>query len=410
MTTTNESLNTLTAAKNNIEKSINLINARKSQMESSLQVVAPSSEIDTKISELELQKQVVVLKGQQNEIETKYQFILQNITEEELNTQNQLNTESTNAELKLIDDQISILKEQKNAKNPYASLVTKKEKNKKNRDSIKSEIRKKRTQAASNLLKILIKTQAEIAIAGALSKILHNQFSTSITQTGKLETVVDNVNTQIDAIKIRADIEKAKKSRNDALLLLNTVESKLISLNKILQTIEKITTVLLLVVKALKILSNVIILPGPKAILENKLDKVERILTAILVILKTASNVLTSIINVIEDLKAKLKQIGDLLDALSTNENVLSSDDISKLIGNNYGKLGMLDITYKGFRFVIKEEFNKQFVVQSHKRRYAIAINRDGTEVIKSEYSFTLDPDVLVEQLKIVIDEQNLKS
>ena len=58
---------------------------------------------------------------------------------------------------------------------------------------------------------------------------------------------------------------------------------------------------------------------------------------------------------------------------------------------------------------MIKEENNPKFVVQGNKRRYATAINRAGYDVLKSEYSFTLDPDVLIEELKLVISQQNLQ-
>jgi hypothetical protein len=65
---------------------------------------------------------------------------------------------------------------------------------------------------------------------------------------------------------------------------------------------------------------------------------------------------------------------------------------------------------YKGFRFQIKEEQDPRFTVRGTiKRRYAVAINRQGIEVIKSEYSFTLDPNDLVDQLKLVIDRQKLQ-
>jgi len=65
---------------------------------------------------------------------------------------------------------------------------------------------------------------------------------------------------------------------------------------------------------------------------------------------------------------------------------------------------------YKGFRFQIKEEQDPRFTVRGTiKRRYAVAINRQGVEVLKSEYSFTLDPNDLVDQLKLVIDKQKLQ-
>lgn len=64
---------------------------------------------------------------------------------------------------------------------------------------------------------------------------------------------------------------------------------------------------------------------------------------------------------------------------------------------------------YKGFKFQIKEEQDPRFVVRGFKRRYAVAINRQGIEVLKSEYSFTLDPNDLVDQLKLIIDKQKLQ-
>jgi hypothetical protein len=65
---------------------------------------------------------------------------------------------------------------------------------------------------------------------------------------------------------------------------------------------------------------------------------------------------------------------------------------------------------YKGFKFQIKEEQDPRFTVRGTiKRRYAVAINRQGVEVLKSEYSFTLDPNDLVDQLKLVIDRQKLQ-
>jgi hypothetical protein len=68
---------------------------------------------------------------------------------------------------------------------------------------------------------------------------------------------------------------------------------------------------------------------------------------------------------------------------------------------------------YKGFKFKIKEEqtlgVQQAVVVKGNKRRYAVAIDRDGVEVIKSELSFTLDPNDLIDQLKLVIDQRNLQ-
>ena len=105
---------------------------------------------------------------------------------------------------------------------------------------------------------------------------------------------------------------------------------------------------------------------------------------------------------------AQLHDIGDLLETKSSN---LSNNQLNQLLNNGNGlQLGILpNIEYKGFKFAIKEEIGpKAIVVRGNKRHYAVAIDTNNVEVIKSEYSFTLDPNDLVDQLKLVIDSQNL--
>ena len=108
----------------------------------------------------------------------------------------------------------------------------------------------------------------------------------------------------------------------------------------------------------------------------------------------------------LNELRDRLKEISLKLDG-KTLEN-LDDEQLSELsneflpAGGNYG-------SYKGFKFAIKEEQNQSFVVKGNKRRYAVAIDRYRVEIIKSELSFTLDPNDLIEQLKLVIDQRNLQ-
>jgi hypothetical protein len=99
--------------------------------------------------------------------------------------------------------------------------------------------------------------------------------------------------------------------------------------------------------------------------------------------------------------------------------NNISDSELQNFINdlqNQSSKINSTTFTeYKGFRFAIKEEetlgAQQAIVVRGNiKRRYAVAINKDGIEVLKSELSFTLDPTDLVEQLKIIIDQQNLQA
>lgn len=59
------------------------------------------------------------------------------------------------------------------------------------------------------------------------------------------------------------------------------------------------------------------------------------------------------------------------------------------------------DNTYKGFTLEIKlDEIN----TTQYKKRYAQALNKQGVPVLKTESSFASDPQVLVDQLKFIID------
>ena len=94
-------------------------------------------------------------------------------------------------------------------------------------------------------------------------------------------------------------------------------------------------------------------------------------------------------------------------------QDTLNNSSLSTLNGlvnkvlpiNNNSVIG----NYKGFTFVLKKEDDPRFVVKGNKRHYAVAVNTKGVEQLKSDYSFTLDPQQLISQLKLQIDNQNLQ-
>ena len=62
--------------------------------------------------------------------------------------------------------------------------------------------------------------------------------------------------------------------------------------------------------------------------------------------------------------------------------------------------------TYKGFTFEIKyDELNQT----PYPKRFAQALDKKQVVRLKSESSFASDPNILVEELKFIIDTQNLK-
>jgi hypothetical protein len=135
-------------------------------------------------------------------------------------------------------------------------------------------------------------------------------------------------------------------------------------------------------------------------------DKAVKLLTVVNAMLLALVAILDPIIEYLNELKAQLKEIDNKLDLETIDSGNLAA--LSALLNSIKQPK---DETYKGFRLVIKEDQDpKTFVKDSIKRHYAAALDRDGVEVIKSEYSYTLDPQVLIDQLKIIIDQRNLQA
>ena len=61
---------------------------------------------------------------------------------------------------------------------------------------------------------------------------------------------------------------------------------------------------------------------------------------------------------------------------------------------------------YKGFRLEIETKIYSDVVNQNR----AIGINQSGITMITTEYSFASDPNVLINELKFIIDRDGLKS
>lgn len=66
----------------------------------------------------------------------------------------------------------------------------------------------------------------------------------------------------------------------------------------------------------------------------------------------------------------------------------------------------IIETTYRGFIFEIEEIPFSPTVNRSR----ALALNKDGIALLQSELSFTKNPSVLIEELKFIIDRDNLKA
>jgi hypothetical protein len=218
----------------------------------------------------------------------------------------------------------------------------------------------------------------------------------------KIEHLVDTTNEIISKAQTKSDLEAAKLSRDTAIIIITSNKRQLDSINSILQFLELLTTILSSLINVLSLLPPLVI-TGATIRLLTKLDK---ILNDSSSLLSVANLVVSKLIDDLNYQESRLLRLGDILD---NNITELTSQEILDILNSNRNQLGYLSgMDYKGFKFYIKEENNSKFNVKGNKRRYAVALNKEGNEILQSISSFTLDPDVLVEELKLQIDQKGL--
>jgi len=311
-------------------------------------------------------------------------------------------------------------------------------------------------QLKRNIFKTLAVVAGSIVIQEVVKLIANN---------AELQNLVNRTNTIISEAVTLPQLNQARVARNGCISKINQQQSRINALLKILNTLNIILTVFGVLVALLNAIPG---FPAPVAkkltILWANAKKVRDSVGAILSILIP---MLQSAIAILENLKRQLLEINERIESktllLLTDDELdsyldqirNSSEDplcdtnrfpgeidqdyynrlrrstcIQELLAkrnptadiNTINDNGLLQLaneitpptandfgTYKGFKFVIKQENDPKFVVRGNKRHYAVAINTREVEQIKSDFSFTLNPQQLVDQLKFIIDQQNLQ-
>jgi hypothetical protein len=309
------------------------------------------------------------------------------------------------AEIAAINVQREKIQQDKNAiqNDPYTKI-------RQNQKDLKTRLKGLRKKSQSDETKSSIDLAKQVAtntaksLAPVIALQLIKQFFNIINQRKKLELLVDQVNVYIDTqVKDEQTVIIATNLRNNAITLINNSAKKLEKLRDSLQKITRILATISAIIAGFIVIIN---LPFPFLIpvqikLQPRLTRLLALVAALTTVIAIATTLLGNEVNRIKELKERLKEISLKLDGKSL-------DNLTAL-SNFFLPTGLDYPPYKGFKFKIKEENDLKFVVKGNKRRYAVAINRDGLEQLKSEYSFTQDPNDLIEQLKLVIDQQNLQ-
>lgn len=255
-------------------------------------------------------------------------------------------------------------------------------------------------------LKKVLKAIGPIAIVFVFGKIL-NIYITRLSNTvSQLSVLVDKTNEIIQAATTKTDIQKAKVTRDAALATLSAAEKQVASFNKVISTMNTAISVITLLLNIAAALPTSPYQTAPIAVRATRiLAKFNPILISLSVLLQVSQATLESFISSIRYERSRLLPLNKVL------EQDLTPEEIRDLLATANEGLGPVEgVVYNGFTFSIIEEDDPRFVVAGNKRRYAVALDRSGFVVLQSTPSFTLDPDVLIEELKLEIDRRKLEA
>jgi hypothetical protein len=328
-----------------------------------------------------------------------------------------------------------------------------------NRETLKKLYESEKIQQLKNNLFKTLALTAGVIVVQEVVKI--------ITKNAELQALVDKTNSIIEAAVTLPQLNQARVARNGCISRINQQQNLLRAVLRILQTLQTILTIFGVLTAILNLIPGASPLGALAKPLTIKWANAKQIRDALGATLSILIPMMQSAIAILEDLKRQLLQINERIEEktllLLTDDELNSyldqirnsSEDplcdtnrfpgegdqdyynrlrrstcIRDLLAkqnptadiNNINNTGLLDLanqitpptandfgTYKGFRFIIKEENDPKFVVRGNKRHYAVAINKREVEQIKSDFSFTLNPQQLVDQLKFIIDQQNLQ-
>jgi len=285
----------------------------------------------------------------------------------------------------------------------------------KNKNFIKK-INKDKQKAKTKRLKSLGKDPALLFLPMAselmLQKIVDigNIFSNLDNDIEQLNDDIDNFNnTQI------GDKQSLINRKNALLNQINSVEKKIDSINKILNQLKTVVTIFQTITVTLKALPLPTLTPGVTAGLINTLSSLLEKANKTITSFKSTINLIEAELNQIKVDLVELKSQIKLIENKIENKIIQQSNQTQTLpefedILKQQVQIGLSPVTYNGFKFAIKEETTPGSpIVSGFKRHYAVAIDTNNVEVLKTDVSFTLDTQVLIDQLIFQIEQNNLK-
>ena len=353
-----------------------------------------------------------------------YQKLLKSLEEKYVKEKNSLEEKRNNLQKQL--DTLDKEQEQKRQKRKQEKAEN---------DQFKKNIQREAKAALSNLnhIKTVVAKQkaAALALVPAYLPILLSFLTTLALRYIKivedLDNQIDELNEYIDEINTNPNpttTQIAIERKNTLINRIDSAEKTFKTYSTILNTLEIVSTIasvslgIYTKLKDVSVASQLQLItkspPNPitnfaAITLNSTIQKAqdlktrfENILAILIPSLSIASIQFNDIVFELGTLRDKINNIEARLENPPQSDNILVNPII---------KSGLLDITYQGFKFAIRED-NKANApsVNGIYRHYGVAIDTNGIEVLKTDSSFTQDTQILVDQLKLIIDTQNLKA
>ena len=129
--------------------------------------------------------------------------------------------------------------------------------------------------------------------------------------------------------------------------------------------------------------------------LQKQKDGIDSLIIPIAIFSKTIQNIITL-----------LNSLDNLIIGCNPTSTLDPLSDTIIQTTNNQTQADVNDGSYKGFSFQIEEVPFSSTV----NRRRAIALNQQGISLLQTQLSFTTNSQTLIDELKLIIDRDNLKA
>jgi hypothetical protein len=235
-----------------------------------------------------------------------------------------------------------------------------------------------------------------------------------------LSTILTEINKLKDKCPNEATLSKT-------IIIRNQIVESLNSLKTTINTINSVVTPLDAIIPTLKIaISTIKLLPAPTAIppgigipigvittASDGLGVAKSLLTQTEKQLGSFDSILAYITSTIDEILSKLELLDILIEKCKFENSSLIEDSLLPVDPELLNQIKQIkdsqqnvsDMVYKGFTFEIIEDENINLSIT---KRYAVAKNSQGVVLLKSTPSFTTNPNILIEELKFIIDNKGL--